>query len=132
MRARVSKFTYGSFHGILYDSNDPDHKARSHKVYIDDSGIGRINVFDIILPKVSCLNLSSKVCCLKKLFENTQVSETKEFRRSYSNVSNSATYFRTLSDSVWCYRGNAFTPKWKDVDTGETDISIVYLVSLMS
>ena len=25
--------------------------------------------------------------------------------------------FRTGSFSVWCYRGDVATPKWKDVDT---------------
>jgi len=53
--------------------------------------------FDIVLPK------------------NTQVSETKEFRESYFVRSESPIGTGYLS--VWCYRGNVVTPKWKDVDT---------------
>jgi len=99
VRTRVSKITYGNFCHIPYDQNSPDHTSRSHKVFISVSGNKRISEsFDIILPK------------------NTQVSETKEFRRSYFRESASPNDFRSGSFSVWCYRGNVATPKWKDVD----------------
>ena len=46
----------------------------------------------------------------------------KEFRRSYFKESSSKSDFRCGSISVWCYRGNIATPKWKDVDTGESHL----------
>jgi hypothetical protein len=56
VRTRVSKITYGYFCHIPYDPNDPDHRARSHKVFTSVSGNKRISdSFDIILPKVSCV-----------------------------------------------------------------------------
>jgi len=100
VRTRVSKVTYGVFSDIEYDSSVPDHGSKSHEVFVDVSGTERISdFFDIILPK------------------NTQVSETKEFRSSFRTPSSSAALFRALSLSVWCYRGNVVTPRWKDVDT---------------
>ena len=58
VKTRVSKVTYGSFCHIPYDPRAPDHILRSHNVFIGVSGAERItNFFDIILPKVSCLNL---------------------------------------------------------------------------
>ena len=65
VRTRVSKFAYGSFYSVQYDPSDPDHISRSHKVRIGTSGAKAISgSFGIILPKVSCLSLSSKVCFL--------------------------------------------------------------------
>ena len=57
VRTRVSKMTYGSIYTVPYNPSNPDHISRRHKVFIDPvSGIERIgNLFDIILPKVSCL-----------------------------------------------------------------------------
>ena len=49
--------------------------------------------------------------------QNTQVSETKEFRKSYFRESESKSEFKGASFSVWCYRGAVIAPKWKDVDT---------------
>ena len=70
VRSRVSKFTYGTFYSILYDPNDPDHQSRSYDVFTDLCGEKLIDgFFDIILPKVSCVILSSKVCHLKKMVE---------------------------------------------------------------
>jgi hypothetical protein len=58
VRTRVSKITYGSFCHIPYDPSAPDHISRSHNVFIGVSGAERItDFFDIILPKVSYLNL---------------------------------------------------------------------------
>ncbi|KAF8805120.1 hypothetical protein BYT27DRAFT_7243300 [Phlegmacium glaucopus] len=100
VKTRVSKITYGNFCHIPYDGTASDHKARSHKVFTSVSGNKRISdSFDIILPK------------------NTQVSETKEFKKSYFRESESAADFRSGTFSVWCYRGDVATPKWKDIDT---------------
>jgi len=103
VRTRVSKVTYGSFCTIPYDPNNSDHKKRANNVYICDfAGKKRINgFFDIILPK------------------NTQVSETKEFRSSYSRNLGLDEFMPSgsFSESVWCYRGNVATPSWRDIDT---------------
>ena len=56
VRTRVSKFTYGSFGIVPYDTSAADHRERSHKMFTSVSGINRIgDYFDIILPKVSFL-----------------------------------------------------------------------------
>ena len=50
--------------------------------------------------------------------QNTQVSETKEFRRSYCRLRESKNVFKSYSVPVRCYRGAVVAPKWKDVDPG--------------
>jgi len=48
--------------------------------------------------------------------QNTQVSETKEFRRKFSLGRKSMDGFKRFTASVMCYRGAIAAPKWKDVD----------------
>ena len=48
--------------------------------------------------------------------QNTQVSETKEFRRSYHWLHESKDDLKSVTVSVRCYRGAVVAPKWKDVD----------------
>jgi len=101
VRTRVSKFTYGCFSSIPYDSNNPEYKSRSHKVYTVLGMKWISGYFGIILPK------------------NTQVAETMEFRCSFYKHSDSEVSVRTFceeSNEIWCYRGNVETPKWDDVD----------------
>ncbi|KAF8161579.1 hypothetical protein B0H34DRAFT_701592 [Crassisporium funariophilum] len=99
VRTRVSKITYGNFCHIPYDPNAADHKERAKNTFISVSGNKRISdSFDVILPK------------------NTQVSETKEFKKSYFRESESKNEFKAATFSVWCYRGNVASPRWKDVD----------------
>jgi len=100
VKTRVSKVTYGTFCDVLYDPNNPNHRARDvFTCHI--SGVTRIKgFFDIILPK------------------NTQVSERKEFRRSYCFDLDEFPYAGLLTSmEVWCYRGNIATPNWGDIDT---------------
>ncbi|KAF5321822.1 hypothetical protein D9619_002184 [Psilocybe cf. subviscida] len=100
VQSRLAKVTYGTFGSILYDHSDPEHVARKNKSFVTVSGDTRINdAFDVILPK------------------NTKVSETKEFRSSYSRKSESTINLKVATSSIWCYRGNEPNPKWKDVDT---------------
>ncbi|KIM40828.1 hypothetical protein M413DRAFT_27965 [Hebeloma cylindrosporum] len=100
MRTRVSNTTYGNFCHIPFETDDPDHQARLHKAFTSISGLRRINeFFEVILPK------------------DTQISETKEFRKSFFRKSKSKDEFKVASFSLWCYRGAVATPKWKDVDT---------------
>jgi len=59
--------------------------------------------------------------------KNTQVSETKEFRRSYFRESESPKKdFKNATFNVWCYRGSVDEPKWKDVDPSTRLISSTY------
>ena len=67
VRTRVSKVTYGVFGGIDYDSSAPDHRSRSDKVCTYVNGSKRISIFDIILPKVSCLISFLKSMLFKRL-----------------------------------------------------------------
>ena len=53
------------------------------------------------------------------MYQNTEVSETKEFKRPYTLDRETLDGFKSISISVWCYRGNVVNPKWKDVDTGK-------------
>ena len=49
--------------------------------------------------------------------QDTQVSETTEFRKSFFRESQSKDEFKVASFTLWCYRGAVASPKWKDVDT---------------
>jgi len=55
--------------------------------------------------------------------QNTQISESKEFRRSYTYNCKSKDEFREATISVSCYRGELVTPRWKDVDIRKSLIS---------
>ena len=35
---RISKFTYGTHHSILYQPSDPEHVRREHKSFFDPAG----------------------------------------------------------------------------------------------
>ena len=51
VRTRVSKFTYCSLCDILYNPYDPDHKSRSHQMFLVT--IGSVD-FSISYPKWGC------------------------------------------------------------------------------
>ena len=53
------------------------------------------------------------------MYQNTQVSETKEFKRTYFRETENLNDFKSILFSVWCYRGNVAKPMWKDIDTGK-------------
>lgn len=59
------------------------------------------------------------------MYQNTQVSETKEFKRTYFRETEYLNDFKSISFSVWCYRGKVASPKWKDVDTGKFAETII-------
>jgi hypothetical protein len=50
--------------------------------------------------------------------QNTQVSETKEFRCFYFELIQSKKELKSFYVDVTCYRGAVVAPKWKDVDPG--------------
>ncbi|KAI6119939.1 hypothetical protein EDD16DRAFT_1476965 [Pisolithus croceorrhizus] len=99
--ARVSKYACGVKYNILYDPNNQEHRQRSSQVLHRVDGSQRLpNAFGIILPK------------------DTQVSETKEFRRSYHRTSANRSDFGHLRDAILCYKGSSPHPRWTDVDKG--------------
>lgn len=51
--------------------------------------------------------------------QNTQVSEAKEFKRTYFRETEFLHEFKSVLFSVWCYRGSMADPKWKDVDASK-------------
>ncbi|TFK22632.1 hypothetical protein FA15DRAFT_671328 [Coprinopsis marcescibilis] len=99
VRTRVSKFTYGQFSNTRFDPQNPDHVMRVKDSYISLSGHRNIkNAFSIILPK------------------NTQVSETKEFSKDFHISRKTMDKLQKATVYVWCYKGKAAIPLWKDVD----------------
>ncbi|KJA20620.1 hypothetical protein HYPSUDRAFT_141909 [Hypholoma sublateritium FD-334 SS-4] len=113
VRTRVSKFAYGTFCDDWYRPEENDHRARVATLYTDFAGTKRIpDRFDIILPK------------------NTQISEQKEFRNSFSEYFDESHRFSDIYKSeVWCYRGLVTQPKWKDVDRSKYLPSFAYLMA---
>ncbi|KAI6017318.1 hypothetical protein BKA83DRAFT_4326647 [Pisolithus microcarpus] len=98
---RVSKYACGIRCHLRYDSNDEEHRQRSSQVFHDVDGSQHLrNSFSIILPK------------------DTEVSETKEFRRSYYRKSINRSDFGNLADRILCYKGGSPHPRWTDVDAG--------------
>ncbi|KDR71230.1 hypothetical protein GALMADRAFT_796078 [Galerina marginata CBS 339.88] len=97
VRTRVSKLTYGSAAALLFNPIDPSHKAREGMVYDCLDGLKRLkNGFNVILAK------------------DIQVSETKEFRSSYTL--RRTTRDKSHTDSIWGYRGSNPNPQWFDED----------------
>ncbi|KAF8655079.1 hypothetical protein AX16_003244 [Volvariella volvacea WC 439] len=97
VRARVSKYVYGMQCSIQYDSSDPEHRRReSTKSMWPDGMVCIPNAFDTILPK------------------DTEVEETKEFRRPYYRCSRyrSAFFNRELKTEIHSYRGTLNNPQW--------------------
>jgi len=81
------------------------------------------NSFEVILPKVSS-NFFEKwadgMLTVGHFFKNTQVSETQEFRKSFSRIVSNTTFNTTLVVELFCYRGNNADPEWIDVDTSQS------------
>ncbi|KAF9465196.1 hypothetical protein BDZ94DRAFT_1307345 [Collybia nuda] len=96
--SRVSKFSYGARCFRVYDPKNKEHVQRSSSAYVGIDGKKHIpNGFEVILDK------------------NTQVSETKEFTKSYFILSSDRSALKRLSIPVLCYRGPGI-PKWLDVN----------------
>jgi len=50
--------------------------------------------------------------------QNTQISETKEFRKPYVRDLQKKADLKDASFQLWCYKGNLDNPMWKDQDIG--------------
>ncbi|KAJ8595460.1 hypothetical protein M405DRAFT_929541 [Rhizopogon salebrosus TDB-379] len=97
--SRVARFTYGIETYTRYNSRDPEHKARQHTRFIDHAGYSCIaNQFSSILLK------------------GTQVSELREFRKSFDFNEKSRAACSSHSVDIMCYKGDLQDPKWLDVE----------------
>ncbi|KIM35029.1 hypothetical protein M413DRAFT_32814 [Hebeloma cylindrosporum] len=110
VRTRVSKLSYGTFCGTLYEETDPEHVKRKANTYTNLAGELLVNnYFAVILQK------------------NTQITESKEFR--YSLVHNTRNV-KAISVPFSCYRGDLEDPKWKDLDPDNFSQLCVVIVDL--
>ena len=117
VQTRVSRYTYGHFCSTTYNPYDPEHVKRERYTYISLGGKKRVkDSFSIILPKVRITSTDQEPPL--KIHQNVQVSETKEFYRSYHISSDSAEEMCYISTTVWVYRGEIETPRWEDEDKG--------------
>ncbi|KAG2043940.1 hypothetical protein BDR03DRAFT_940307 [Suillus americanus] len=97
--SRVARATYGIECNIPYNFLSPEHQARQHKTFIDVTGGLRIpDHFQSILLK------------------GTQVSELREFRKSFYTTRTSLTACKSASTDIMCYKGALQEPQWLDVE----------------
>ena len=111
-----------------YIAMDPEHRKRQHTVYRDPEGAKRVpNGFAMVLPKVSVGHSSPRRQNLTALiFKNTQVSETQEFRRSFSQSASNGASLKSLGVEIFSYRGNKVNPEWMDVDNSQSLIKPLF------
>lgn len=104
---RVSKFAYGVTCSTEYNPADVEHSSRASSVRFDAvDGTRRLDgVFSALLHK------------------NVQVSETREFRRTYFETAVSPAELSRVITSIQCYRGSLDRPQWRDVDSDMFSIS---------
>ncbi|KAK7472142.1 hypothetical protein VKT23_000264 [Stygiomarasmius scandens] len=99
--SRIARWNYGVEMNYYYDKTNAEHLRREFTTYVDPAGCEMVpKGFDVILKK------------------DTEVAETKEFRRRYCRVyaPDEQDYMSSISDPVLCYRGQNVTPTWVDVD----------------
>ncbi|RDB20646.1 Heat shock protein 12A [Hypsizygus marmoreus] len=97
---RVSKLVYGTGCCTLFDPKDSEHRSRLSSVRTWADGYKRVSgAFSVILRK------------------NVQVSETQEFRASFSRPVKDRLDLDEVFTSIECYRGTDVLPRWKDIDT---------------
>lgn len=97
--SRVARTTYGTDCVTPYNSQDLEHLVRQHKSFIDITGSRLIpDYFQSILMK------------------GTQVSELREFRKSFSITRKSLAACRSASTDIMCYKGALPDPQWLDVE----------------
>ena len=80
-------------------------------------GIGVLMIFSLSSCQRSAYFFRDCPLLIYVSAKNTQVSESKEFRCSYSLLGESRNEFKRVTNSVICYRGAVVAPRWKDVDT---------------
>ncbi|EIW80579.1 hypothetical protein CONPUDRAFT_105630 [Coniophora puteana RWD-64-598 SS2] len=95
--SRVAKFTYGFICDTQYIANDPEFRARNHKIYTSVSGTQAIpGAFRSILKK------------------GTRVFETQEFSRWITDEGTSRSELKRRRGVITVYRGSKADPRWAD------------------
>ncbi|OAX34644.1 hypothetical protein K503DRAFT_803418 [Rhizopogon vinicolor AM-OR11-026] len=95
--SRVARATYGIEIYTWFNSQDPEHQARQHTLFIDPADEPSIpNQFASILLK------------------GTQVSELREFRRPFNFIQKLRHTDRSVD--IMCYKGDLQDPKWLDLE----------------
>ncbi|KAG1718149.1 hypothetical protein EDB19DRAFT_1651288 [Suillus lakei] len=97
--SRVARATYGVRCSTWYNSQDAEHLARQHKRYVSKDG-------DTYIPG----GFTSI------LLKGTQVSELREFRKSFSAKRESPAACESHTTSIMCYKGALQEPQWFDVE----------------
>jgi len=97
VKTRVSRYTFGVPCSVPYRSSIPGHVQRQHTKFQAASGSWYIpSAFNVILKR------------------NTQVAETKEFRRPFSRSRDNIDELRRVETTIQCYRGVNASPEWFD------------------
>lgn len=96
VKSRVVRCTYGTACSVPYDADDPEHRRRSSRVYLD--GSRRVSgMFSAILHK------------------GTLVQENTEFAKSYSRESLDKSSLDRISTPIFeVYHDSEVAPKWMD------------------
>ena len=123
VKIRVAKYTFGVCCNIPYRPDDEEHDRREASKYMSASGAWYIpGAFEIILPRVRGLRKQNTYLGLTHVIsQGTQVTETKEFRRSFTRISKNINELRSIKTSIACYRGSDIQPEWVDVEPGMFD-----------
>lgn len=97
---RISRYAYGVECCVIFSRNDKEHVKRGKNIYLDLSGEVRIpGRFNTILAK------------------GVHVTETKEFRSSYSRFYRTPFDFpNQVREEIICYTGTSIFPRWIDED----------------
>jgi len=115
--SRVARTTYGINITTRYNSQDPEHRARKHTQFISLAGHLTIpNKFGSILLKVNMENALVHSMDADMFSQGTQVSELREFRRSFSFSKKSRAACASHSVNISCYKGDLQEPKWMDTE----------------
>ncbi|KAK0209591.1 hypothetical protein IW262DRAFT_1468853 [Armillaria fumosa] len=96
---QVAKFHYSIKVRTTYDPTNVEHQHCQNKTYLSDSGKLKVDdQYDTILTK------------------DVQVSEDKEFRRSYSAERNLLSDLNTIEENILCYHSHKPDPHWMDTE----------------
>ncbi|KDR70712.1 hypothetical protein GALMADRAFT_103100 [Galerina marginata CBS 339.88] len=101
VRNRIAKFSYGVKMNVHFDANNSEHQQRVVHSFVCEVDGGRKleGGFDVIL------------------FKDTEVEETKEFKKPYVRCSKTRSELQgPTSVAVHCYRGASMNPRWTDTD----------------
>lgn len=91
---------------MIYDPNNPEHAARSADKYVNAPGEQRVDgFFSVILPKVNLSAVMIEFTLNNSPSQNITVLETKEFRRSFDCCTFDKEQFKSMRESIICYRG---------------------------